>query len=274
MAYYWRRIGKRLIGVMVLCLMTSHSFASSLTADFALTRATDKGDLSLRRIEIDSGFQGMKMLLFGARHDAGDIVVAVRGPEHSYMVRKKERTLGIWVNRDYQKFDGIYGYYSLASSTPLHDIGNDYLLKLMGIDINGVKRDGNVNVSALLSGAQPISKLTANDNEFFQAILNKGYQKHLYTPRVKKVSFIGDTLFRTIIDFPDNIPRGNYTAEVYLLKDGLLIGMESIPLRVMKRGFDAFIFDLAYKFPALYGIMAAICALLAGWIAGGIFKRV
>lgn len=36
-------------------------------------------DLALRSIEIDTNFTGIDILLFGARDDAGDIVIVVRG---------------------------------------------------------------------------------------------------------------------------------------------------------------------------------------------------
>ena len=248
--------------------------ASALTADFAFARATDNGNLALRRIEIDSRFQGMKMLLFGARHDAGDVVVVIRGPELSYIVRKKERVAGIWVNQKQKHYEGVHAFYTLAASAPLEDIKNDYLLKSLGINPYGVSRAKITNVPQLQAGSIVSLDNDQTKDAFLDALLKEGYSRKLYTPEIKSINFIGDTLFRTIIDFPESIPRGRYTAEVYLFREGLLVGMEAIPLEVKKRGFDAFIFDLAYKHAALYGILAALCALIAGWIAGSIFKRI
>ena len=64
-------------------------------------------DLSQYRIEIDSGFTGTRLLLFGSRNEIGDIVVVVRGPEKNFSVRKKERILGMWINRQENKFRNI-----------------------------------------------------------------------------------------------------------------------------------------------------------------------
>ncbi len=218
-------------------------------------------DLSLRMIEIDSGFTGTEILLFGARNDAGDIVVVIRGPESSYVVRKKERVAGIWVNKQNIVFNKVNGFYAAATSRPLSELRNDSLLKALEIGMD------NLDI-------KPSYVPMLDEDEFTQAFLDKQMENRLYSPAIEDVSFIGDTLFRTIINFPENIIRGVYTAEIYLFSDGQLIGMQSTPLVVRKKGFDAFVFDFAYNQPLLYGVMAVIMALVAGWVAGAIFRKV
>ncbi|MCE3232860.1 MAG: hypothetical protein K0R98_1117 [Rickettsiaceae bacterium] len=218
-------------------------------------------DLSLRQIEIDSGFKGTEVLLFGARNDAGDVVVVVRGPELSYVVRKKERVAGIWVNKKEAIFDNVNGFYVVASSRQLDGIKNDLLLSKLGI--------GMENLELESTSSNKIDK-----KEFQTALLNMQEQEKLYYPEVGEVSFIGDTLFRTIIKIPDNVLKGEYTAEVYLFSDGQLIGLQSTPLIVRKKGFDALVFDFAYQYPAIYGILAVLLALCSGWIAGAVFRKV
>lgn len=217
-------------------------------------------DLSLRQIEIDSGFTGTEILLFGARNDAGDIVVVVRGPELSYMVRKKEKILGIWMNRKQAQFNNISGFYAIAASRPLEEVRNDYLINSLQIGAENIK---------LLP-----RKSTDNIEEFRKAFLDRQEKTNLYSLKVEKVSFIGDTLFRTIIKFPDNIPRGIYTAEIYLFSDNQLAGVQSTPIIVSKKGFEAAVFDFAHMHSFFYGVIAVALALMAGWGAGLIFRKV
>lgn len=218
-------------------------------------------DLSLRSIAIDSGFNGTDILLFGARNDAGDIVVVVRGPESSYVVRKKESVAGVWINRKSIEVHGALGYYAIAASRPLDEIHNDGLLTSLGI--------GAQNISWNIDAPRGV-----NREEFVDAFIEKKNEMELYQPKIKSVNFTGDTLFRTVINFPDNIPKGVYSAEIYLFSDGQLVGMQVTPLDVYKTGFDAFIYDLAHKHSLLYGIMAIALALLSGWIAGLVFRKV
>ena len=218
-------------------------------------------DLSLRQIEIDSGFKGTEILLFGARNDAGDVAVVVRGPQDSYIVRKKERTLGLWMNRKSMVFENVNGFYTVAASRPLAEIRNDYMLSSLAIGIENLPMQNDND------------DITANER-FVKAFLDKKQEDNLYSPVVGNVLFIGDTLFRTIIRFPDNIPRGVYTAEVYLFSDGQLSGVQSTPLIVRKKGFDAFVYDFSRNYPAVYGILAVLIAITAGWVAGTLFRRV
>ncbi|MFZ8952070.1 MAG: TIGR02186 family protein, partial [Alphaproteobacteria bacterium] len=56
-------------------------------------------DLSSHEIEINAGFDGAELLLFGHEGNTEDILVIVKGPEFSTTVRRKERVGGIWVNK-------------------------------------------------------------------------------------------------------------------------------------------------------------------------------
>lgn len=217
-------------------------------------------DSSIRTIKIDSAFNGVDVLVFGARNDAGDIVVVVRGPSEPYIVRKKERIAGMWINRQQVKFPGTSSFYRIASSRPLEQIRNDYLLSTLNIAPN--------HVNTPPKDASPVEK------DFYQALFQHQTNEQLYSSKVDKVSFIGDTLFRSVLHFPDNIRRGTYTAEIYLIRSGELIGVQSTPILTYKTGFDAQVYDFAYRHPALYGILAILIALSAGWIAGVFFKKV
>lgn len=234
--------------MLILCLLGSFAHAKPLIAD-----------LSLRAIEIDSRFTGTEILLFGARNDVGDIVVVVRGPERSYVVRKKERKAGIWVNTDQVELNNVEAYYKVASNRTLDMVKNDYLLESLDIGIRNIVLD---------------ETKYAHHSDFSLAFLDHKLQDGLYSAQLDEVTFLEDTLFRSIIRFPEKIPRGDYTAEVYLFTDGQLKGVQSIPFRVRKKGFDAFIFDMAYNHSVLYGIIAILIAVISGWVAGIIFRRV
>lgn len=220
-------------------------------------------DLDQRHIEIHSGFNGTKLLLFGARHDAGDIVVTLRGPEQHYIVRKKERTAGIWINRRQATFT-LPGYFSIASSKKLDFIKNENLLNSLDInyEFNHVK---------LHNTALPAN----NPEPLRQALINQKQKENLYPQHDQEhaISFIGDSLFRSLLPFPEKIPRGTYTAEIHLFNDGQLLGVQTTPITVKKTGLDAFLHDAAYKHSFWYGLLAIFLALGAGWLANFVFQR-
>lgn len=220
-------------------------------------------DLSRHVIEIDSSFTGTDLLLFGTRNATGDVVVVIRGPERGFVLRKKERVAGIWINRKEQSFKRLPQYYAVASTRPLETLEQEWLLRQQEIGLEYLP---------FTHGAETAPGEDAQ--EFIEALLRERERSHLYNYNIREISFMGESLFKTVIHFPDNIPRGTYSAEVYLINDGRIMGMQSTPLVVRKEGFDAFVFDLAHRHSLIYGLLAVIIALIAGWGAGAIFRKV
>jgi len=91
---------------------------------------------------------------------------------------------------------------------------------------------------------------------------------------VVELPFLEGTLFRARLDFPDKIPEGVYTAEIYSFNEGVLQAMQSIPIKVEKVGVEAFIHKASVNYPAIYGLCAIFLALVSGWFAGRIFRKV
>ena len=150
----------------------------------------------------------------------------------------------------------------LATSRPLSDIRQRELFKPLGIGMSDLSFSAVDTISPAL------------EREFRQALLAYQAKRRLYSESSDNVNFMGETLFKTIIDFPDAISRGIYTAEVYLFNNGELSGMQVVPIEVTKSGFDAWVYDLSLEFPVLYGCAGICMALLLGWGAGAIFRKI
>jgi hypothetical protein len=60
---------------------------------------------------------------------------------------------------------------------------------------------------------------------------------------------------------------------VYLLREGRLIGAQTTPLLVSKLGTSAEIVSLAQEHALAYGVGAVAIAVLAGWLASLPFRR-
>ena len=224
-------------------------------------RAQLVADLSEHLIAITTGFVGTDVLLFGAIEGPGDVVVVVRGPQRTEIVRRKARIAGIWINEREMVLNNVPSFYVVASAKPLneilspvartrHEIGFDFL-----------------QFTPTRPAAPPVVE------EFRRALIRNKAREDLYVQETGKLSFLGPRLFRTRIYFPSNVPTGTYTADVFLVRDGNVVSAQSTPLVVGKVGFGAELFDFAHQQPALYGILAVLVALAAGWLAGIAFRR-
>ena len=210
-------------------------------------------DISSHRVEIHTAFTGTQLLVFGARNDPGDVVVVIRGPEQDFTVRKKERVAGLWINRHQKRLAEVPEFYRVASSRPLEDVRQFLLFDALKIEPPYLK-------------AQPSSMR--------EALYDMLAQENLYSRELGNIEFMGPTLFKAVFDFPDNMPRGEYTAEAYLFTDGELSGMHVIPVEVYKIGSDALIFEAAQTYSLLYGLLSVLIALGVGGGASWIFKRI
>ncbi len=61
-------------------------------------------DVSQAVVEIHASFNGLQLLIFGARNQPGDVVIAVRGPKANLLLRRKERMAGMWMHVEQQKY--------------------------------------------------------------------------------------------------------------------------------------------------------------------------
>ncbi len=219
-------------------------------------------DLSAYEINLDSGFTGTHLLLFGARNEGGDVVVVLRGPERTYTIRKKKQVGGIWVNRDAVTFTQVPRFYAVGSTRPLEEIRSAQMFGWLQIGEKSLLPEAAFKTRAKLSA-----------DEYAKAFLDYQQRQRLYSSDAQ-LQFMGETLFKTTIHFPDTIPEGDYTAEAYLFSGGEMVGAQTIPLKVSKSGFEAGVYNLAHRNPVLYGILGVSLAVLAGWAASRIFEKI
>lgn len=227
-------------------------------------RAADPliADLSKDSIEITTGFAGTDVLLFGAIEGEGEILVEIRGPASDMVIRRKDRTLGIWINRDQVSFTDVPSFYRLASSPGIFETApNKALIQQYGI--------GAANLELI-----PVGEVLAGRQASFRAGMIRNLEASgLYSEDIGGVDFLAPGLFSVKLHFPANVLTGTYAVQVYLLRDGLVVSKRNYSLVVRKIGIGAQVFAFAHDHPAAYGALAIAIALLAGWFAGFVFRR-
>lgn len=219
-------------------------------------------DLSKYVISIDSGFTGTDVLLYGAVEEEGDLVVVVRGPAERVSVRRKDRVAGIWMNLDDVLFEDAPSFYLVASSRPLDEIAQKNFRELHQIGLDALQ--------LTTAAARPDEEIAP----FREALIRNRKRDGLYIDSIGEMKFLSNRLFSISVRFPANVPEGSYRAEVFLIRDGKMISAETTPLYINKSGFLWQINYYAHNRPEIYGIMAILVALFAGWIAAVAFRKV
>ncbi len=218
-------------------------------------------DMSSSEVAISTGFSGAELLLFGATEGYGDIVVTVIGPHRDEVVRRKERLAGIWVNGASVTFKSAPAYYRIAASKPLSEIASAEILDQLEIGVSGIE--------LFTQSGRPASEIV----EFRDALIRNKKSQRLYSEDVSDIKIVRDLLFRSTIPFPANVPTGDYEVTVYLFKNGKPVSQQTTSLPVRKVGLEARLYSFAHEQAPWYGVIAIVIALVAGWLAGVIFRR-
>jgi uncharacterized protein (TIGR02186 family) len=244
---------------LALVLLPFHAAAQDLVSG-----------LSQDQIQITSNYAGSDIVVFGAIESpasattaaaAPDVVVVVRGPETDFAVRRKARVAGIWLNRDRISLYGIPGYYYVASTRPLD--------KITSADTLGQYRLGLANVMAKRASTRQPKKA----EPFRQAAIRIRTRQGLYAEAPSGVEFLSYSLFRVHVPIPANAPRGEYTVQVYLFRDGAIASAQSTPLFVDQIGLERRLYNFAHGRPLAYGLATAMMAMLLGWGSSFLFRR-
>jgi len=219
-------------------------------------------DLSDDLIGISTGFTGANVLLFGATDGEGDVIVLVRSPDSRVVVRRKSRVAGIWINTDELTFDDAPGFYQVAASGPVADILPARLLETNQIGVDNIV-------------FKPHEFLSPSEEQVFREALVRNKQRSgLYGESVGDVSIQGGRLFRTRLELPANVPTGEYTVTVLLVDNREVVSRSTRQLSVRKVGIEAKVTEFAFEQSLWYGILAVLIALIAGWFAGFVFRKV
>ena len=236
--------------------------------------------LTETRVEVTSGYNGARIVLYGAVFlpDArpADVVVVVRGPEQPVRLVRKIRMAGVWLNSRPVVFEGAPGFYMAASSRPLSDIANFGVLRRAGLGVDHLRIEAPEEERVVTRyGVRDVvvSRLGGDYLDWRRAVIRLKERLGLYKVDPAGVRYVDRGLFRAEVDLPTEAPIGRYEAEVWLFQDGRPVSTRIRPLTVEKVGLERRLYDFAHQWSWLYGFACVAIALLSGWAASIFFRR-
>jgi uncharacterized protein (TIGR02186 family) len=230
-------------------------------------------DVSQRDIEIAYSFTGAQLLLFGAiiypsgrepGSDAApaDIVVVVKGPAQSILVREKEKIAGIWVNAERTRYRSAPSFYAIASSRPIDKIVDSRTRAIFELGLDSLQLSP-------ASGAVP-----AEQARFDRGLVDLRRRTGLYYEDANAVEITDDVLYRARVTIPARVPVGRFTAETFLIQNSRVMAAAVRDINIRKAGFERFVARSADKSSLAYGLVAVFMSVAFGWIAGVVARRV
>lgn len=229
--------------------------------------------VSNHRITVTPNYSGEELVLFGSiERDSKskppgtsyDIVVTVSGPRADMVTRRKERTLGIWVNVDSREFIQVPAYLGIFANRPIDEIAAP--------DVQRRQQIGLTSFPLPQRMGPDIANTVATD-PFRSAFVRLRLEHGLYREQTSALTFLTPTLFRTGIPLPAEVPTGTYTIDIKLFAGGTFITRTETAFEIVKVGFEQFVANSARQHGLLYGLATAMMAIMTGWLASIIFRR-
>ncbi len=227
-------------------------------------------EVSQHEVQLRQGFTGTELLLFGAvlnpegtrAAQEYDIIVVLKGPTQSIVVREKQKVAGIWINADSAELRSAPSYYAIASTRPIAQIVDDKTAAIYELGLKWLQ-------------LSPIGAIEPEEQARFAAglvALNSEYG--LYRQEEGAVKVSEQVLYQARIQLPSRVPIGTYTAETFAVSKGRVVASASSTVEVRKIGAERVIAEFAERFGLVYGLLAVAVSVGMGWLAGRLFALV
>lgn len=220
-------------------------------------------ELAANHVDITTGFNGTSVVVFGTTDGQGDVIVKLKGPERTMVVRRKGRALGTWVNRDNIEFRRVPSYYDYTSS----------LGKAALAGYPELLREEEIGVDNLGFYPEDEDEDAQTIAVFRDSLIRKMQGKGFFPVGSKALSFLNPGFFKASFDLPPGVPTGIYTVEALQIEDGKAVARQSRTLRVGQVGFNARVYLFAGNHSFFYGVFAIMMALISGWSAFTFLRR-
>lgn len=227
-------------------------------------------EISQHEVQVRQGFRGTELLLFGAiltpeGTRAGqdyDIVVVLKGPTQSIVLREKQRIAGMWINAASTEFRSAPTFFAVASSRPIRQIVDDKTAAIYELGLPWLQ-------------LSPIGAYEPKEQARFSAGLVDLMQREgLYTEDPHGVKLSEQVLYQARIALPSSVQTGTYTAETFAVTRGRVITSAISKVEVRKQGFERAVADFAEYNGFFYGLLAVILSVAMGFLAGRLFALV
>jgi uncharacterized protein (TIGR02186 family) len=254
--------------------MAAATFAVLLAAGTPASAERLVATMSRHQVLVNSSFTGTSIVLFGTiepdtpasrRRTTGyDLVVTVTGPKQTLVARKKERVLVIWTNMDSRTFVNVPSYLAVLSTQPFEQFTTADIIKQQQLGMDNFLLPQQVGPDIGDPGR----------NDAFRTQLVRLKTEHqLYSQKTNGVTLLTPTVFRTEVTLPAEAQIGNYDVDIKVFADRQIIARGASAFEIIKVGFEQFVANAARDYGFVYGLAAAMMAMVTGWFAAVVFRR-
>jgi putative transmembrane protein Alph_Pro_TM len=246
--------------------------------------------LSPETIQMGAFYSGAKIRIEGTAPAGSQVLVVIRGDEADEFFNKKGRVGPIWVNTDKIHIAGAPSLFLSFSSADVNSLLDRASVETYQLDESAIKnrlacrshcKHGATSGHGTTPGTLAECKGVEPDPQYRELIRSSylalqtrqgRYQTHPGAVRMVNAT-AGDSRYSVDLDWPRSAPPDSYRVEVYACKNRSVIGRTTAPLRVVEVGFPEQMATLSGGHPTVYGLIAVLAAILAGFTIDALTVR-
>jgi len=211
-------------------------------------------------------YHGKSLTITGSSAIEDDLIIKISSPPANIAMKYKDKVGGLfWMKKGSYEFKDVPNVYIVHTSAALDRI------------LSPEEQEKNMlGYKALIARAE-VEDSTGNevDKKWLDQFIRFKEAEKVYSVQegtvVRQHGNEGNT-FTLNVDWPFQAPPGTYDVQVMAVRDGRVVDSSSTSFTVERQGVIAALSGMAFNKAALYGIMAIVIALVAGFAVGAIFK--
>lgn len=226
-------------------------------------------NVSPETVAINLSYNGTTLQVNGQSKAGDDLIVRItntNGDAHYKYIGKAGGL--VWMKQGDISFNNVPGVYLLYSSRDLELL------------LSPAEQKANLIGFEALKGALEIEtaspELLSDKERWNNEFIRFKEKERLYTIQTgtvtRKHGQDSDT-YQVEIFWPYQAATGDYLVEAMAVRDGKIVESVKTNFTVERTGLVKKLTDMAFNQAALYGIMAVIIAIVAGFAVGLIFKK-
>jgi len=243
--------------------------AFGLWAQMAMAIETFPVNITPAQVELGTFYGGAKVHVNGTVVSGSNVIVIVRGASGAEVFNKLGRVGPIWVNTGKVTISGAPTLLLVFSSAALETCLNPDWLGRYGLDQASLKQNMQIKTQVADRGriADDFLALKAKQGTYRTA----SGSVRLGSPEQDHVPYSLD------FNLPRSASPGRYLVTAIECRNGGVAKNTDVDLAVVEVGFPALVSRLAREHAPLYGAIAVVIAMMAGFgidfIASRVFKR-
>ncbi|MDH3393365.1 MAG: TIGR02186 family protein [Desulfobulbaceae bacterium] len=240
-----------LVGIFVVGMAFPTASAQALTCQ-----------VSPDAVAINLMYNGTTLNVTGDSNAGDDLIVKVSSETGEVHLKYKGKASGfLWMKMGNMAFKNVPNVYMLNSTGPINAL----------LDASG--RTANmIGYDAIQAGSEMERSDGAEvESKWFAEFLKFKKAEELYN--VKEGAIVRENgKFSIAVEWPFQAPPATYTVDVFAVRDGKVVDHASAPFTVAQAGIVKQLSGLAFNNSAIYGLLAVVIAMVAGFAVGAVFK--